>query len=242
MSPSVCFFTICGGGEDYEFLLGCIEHHAKMGRHIVLDTTPEGQARTFKKLPPTVEWVHEPIYGSGWKEFRFRSALVRSLDLARRQGTDVVVQLDSDEYFSEDSLERVFPHAVDAVVSVETVHWMRDGVPYSFGRSEIHARVWPAKLDVSWPVNLAWVAHPHYNGNPDHHAMLGAPPGTRTITVDGHFHYHLHYAVGEKSLNDETARTTIQGWPHGTPARVVPMPFPIWRWARRGIKPSEAFV
>jgi hypothetical protein len=22
LNPSVCFFTVCGGGEDYEFLLG----------------------------------------------------------------------------------------------------------------------------------------------------------------------------------------------------------------------------
>ena len=242
MNPSVCFFTICGGGEDYEFLLGCIEHHARMGPHVVLDTTPEGQARTFKKLPATVEWVHEPIYGSGWKDFRFRAALVRSLSLAREKGTDVVAQLDSDEYFSEDIAEKVLPQATFAMVSVETVHWMRDGMPYSFGRSEFHARLWPRRMDVTWPINAAWVAHPEYNGNPDHHAIARAPDGAQSLAVDGHFHYHLHYAVGEKSLNDETARTTIQGWPRGAPARVVPMPLPILRWARQGIKPSETFA
>lgn len=241
MGPTACFFTICGGGEDYDFLLGSIEHHAKMGRHVVLDTTPPGVAKSFKGLPGSVVWVHEPIYGAGWKEFKFRSALVRALGIAQEQGTDVVAQLDCDEYFSEDSPEKLFPTATYALVSVETIHWMRDGMPYSFGRSEFHARLWPAKMPVTWPVNSAWLASPHYNGNPDHHAIVRAPEGAHHVKVDGHFHYHLHYAVGEKSLDEETARTTIRGWPHGAPARMEPTPLPIWRWRRRGIKPSEGF-
>jgi hypothetical protein len=45
MKPSVCFVTVCGGGEDYEYLLGSIEHHATMGDHVVLDTSLDGQGR-----------------------------------------------------------------------------------------------------------------------------------------------------------------------------------------------------
>ena len=70
LKPSVCFFTVCGGGEDYEFLLGQLWHHAMMGEHVVLDTTPAPEAKTFRNIPPTVRWVHEPIYGRGWQNFK----------------------------------------------------------------------------------------------------------------------------------------------------------------------------
>jgi hypothetical protein len=241
MKPSVCFFTITGGGEDYDLLLGCIEHHARMGDHVVLDTTPPERARTFRNLPSSVEWVYEPNYGSGWSNFRFRAALARSLELARAKGRDIVVQLDSDEYFSEDSPVGLFPHALDALVSVETLHWVPDRGPLSFGKPEYHARLWPTSMEITFPVNTAWVASPHYNGNPDHHALVSAPPGAKTKSVDGQFHYHLHYLVGEKAKNDETARTTIQGWPNGTPVRATPLPTPILRWMVSGIKPSARY-
>ena len=236
---SVCFMTVCGGGEDYDFLLGSIEHHAKMGKHVVLDTTPEGRAKKFKGLPSSVTWVHEPIYGSGWKEFKFRAALTRALEMAKEQKTDIIVELDCDEYFSEDSPQGLFPHAANSVVSMETVHWTKDMKPMSFGKGEYHTRLWPACLDVTWPVNEGWVKSPHYNGNPDHHAVMSAPPGTPHVSIPGHYHYHLHYFVGQKAGDDETARQTIHGWPNGQPARMTQLPVPIWLWKFQGSRPTE---
>lgn len=238
-NPSVCFMTICGGGEDYDFLLGSIEHHARMGKHVVLDTTPSERAKRFKGLPSSVTWVHEPIYGSGWKEFRFRSALTRALVLAKEQKTDIVVELDCDEYFAEDSPQGLFPHAAHAVVSMETVHWGKALKPLSFGKGEYHARLWPAHLNVHWPVNDGWILSPHYNGNPDHHAVMMAPPGTKYVSIPGHYHYHLHYFVGSKGDDEETAKQTIHNWPNGDPARVSPLPMPIWLWKFRGQPPSQ---
>lgn len=241
MKPTICFFTVTGGGEDYEFLLGSLEHHAALGHHVVLDTTEPPCARAFRNLPKTVHWVHDPSYGAGWKEFRFRAALKRALEIARAQGCDVVAQLDSDEYYAPDIMERVVPTASEFMVSLETVHWTPFG-PRSFGPSELHARLWPSRMDVSWPVNTAWVASPHYNGNPDHHAVVQPPPGARRFTFEGHYHYHLHYLVGQKAQDTETARTTIQGWPDGDPARVVALPTPIRRWLSRGILPSLRYT
>jgi hypothetical protein len=78
-----CFITVCGGGEDYEFLLGAIEHHAKLGMHLVLDTTPLNRgARSFRNLPGSVLWVYEPNFGAGWGEFKFATALNRATFLA----------------------------------------------------------------------------------------------------------------------------------------------------------------
>lgn len=236
--PSVCFFTICGGGEEYDFLLGSIEHHARMGKHVVLDTSPSGTERRFKGLPSSVTWVHEPVYGAGWKEFKFRSALARSLELAKEQGADIVVQMDADEFFSEDSVDGLFPYATKYMVSTETVHWRGDK-PYSFGPGEHHVRLWPSAMDVRWPVNDGWLKSPHYNGNPDHHAVVVGPPGSRVTRVSGHYHHHLHYFVGNKAKDDETARQTVHGWPNGNPATVSALPMPIWIWKYKGIRPSD---
>lgn len=241
MKPSVCFFTICGGGQDYDFLLGSIEHHARMGQHVVLDTTPGPKARTFRGLPASVEWVRDPSYGAGWDNFRFRAALERALRMARAKGTAVVAQLDCDEYYAESLVEEVVPVAAHSMVSVETVHWLPHRGPLSFGRAEFHARLWPSSMDVTFPVNSAWLASPHYNGNPDHHAVVKAPDGANHVSVDGHYHYHLHYLIGEKASDTETARTTIQGWPNGAPARVEPLPTPILRWVRSGLPPSGRY-
>ena len=122
------------------------------------------------------------------------------------------------------------------------VHWRRDGRLYSFGEHEYHARLWPASAKVTWPVNQAWVAHPDYNGNPDHHAIPGVPPGLKGVKVEGVFHHHMHYAIGEKADDDESARTTIRGWPNGVVLPHVPWPEPLLRWKSAGSKPSLAYL
>jgi len=240
--PTACFFTVCGGGEDYEFLLGSIEHHARMGTQVVLDTTPPERARRFRKLPTTVIWLHAPAYGSGWKEFRYRAALKDAMDAACSTGAEVIVHLDSDEFFSTGTPEALFPLARGAMIEVETYHWMPDGTVRSFGDSEFHRRLWPSHMSPTWPINSAWVQSPNYNGNPDHHAVPLPPQGSSVVRVDGPFHHHVHYAVGLKSQNDETARTTINGWPDGRLIPSTPWPDRLRRWKESGVKPSESFA
>lgn len=237
MKPSICFFTVCGGGEDYDFLLGQIEHHALMGQHVVLDTTPAKQARTFN-LPSSVRWIYEPIYGQGWKEFKLRSATERAMNLAKESGAAVLAYLDCDEFFSAECLDWVFPLALDRMVELKTVTWLPDGAR-DFGDSEWHRRLWPAAMDVSIIRNEAWVAHPKYNGNPEHHPIAQPPSLDKIVRVHGPLHHHLHYAVGRKSRELETAETTIEGWASGG-ERIPDVPWPnaLEAWKDHGLAPS----
>lgn len=236
-----CFFTVTCA-KDYDFLLGSIEHHAEMGSHLVLDTTPPNRAIKFTKLPDSVIWLHEPDFGSGWKEFRLRSAVERAMRKARAFSADVLVSLDSDEFFTRDSELLLFPWAANAMVEVQCIHWKKDGKPYTFGHSEWHPRLWPSKSAVEMAANVAWKSHPLYNGNPEHHPVASAPADLQRIRVYGQFHHHLHYAVGGKSLEDETAVTTIDGWPDaGVEAAMIPWPEKLRLWKDTGTLPSESF-
>jgi len=241
MNPSVAFFTVVHS-QDYDFLLGSIEHHAEMGLHLVLDTSPLEKAEKFKRLPDSVKWVHEPIYGNGWRKFRMRTAVERAMNLARDLGTRVLVSLDADEFYSRDSVERLFPHAESDVVSVHCTHWKSDGYPYMFGESEWHARLWPSWLDVKIALNVDWKKHPSYNGNPEHHPVPVPPAGYPELRVPGLFHHHLHYALGQKALETDPANDTIAGWPdRGTPVPLVPWPIKMQLWKTRGVLPSEYY-
>lgn len=240
---SVCFFTVCGGGVDYEFLLGSIEHHAAMGRHVVLDTTPAPEARTFGHLPSTVRWIHEPIYGRGWKEFRLRSAVERAVALARESGAEILAYLDCDEFFSRDIQSWVLPLARIRMVEVKTVTWMRDGSSRDMGESEWHRRLWPARMPVSIVRNEAWIGHPMYNGNPEHHPYAQPENLASVVRAHGQFHHHMHYALGGKADDTETADTTIAGWRSGgieVPRQEWPAPLQLWKM--RGVLPSSRFA
>lgn len=242
MTVKVAFFTVCGGGEDYDFLLGSIEHHAEMGSHLVLDTTPPERAIRFTKLPDSVIWLHEPDFGSGWKEFRLRSAVERAMRKTKAFGADVLVSLDSDEFFARESSELLFPWATNAMIEVQCIHWKRDGKPYVFGHSEWHNRLWPAARGVQIAYNIAWKEHPLYNGNPEHHPVAFPGEGLQMIRVYGHFHHHLHYALGEKAADEETAINTIEGWPDkGMEVAPIPWPEKLRLWKETGARPSEVF-
>jgi hypothetical protein len=236
---TVCFLTVCGGGEDYEFLLGAIEHHSRMGVHVVLDTTPVGQERKFMNLPPHVVWIWEPTYGQGWRNFKFRDALMRGVALAKNYG-DVIAVLDCDEFYTP-QLRWVLDAAAKNPVLVETIHWMRNGHPYMFGESEWHLRLWPSTTDVSYPPNQTWVTHPDYNGNDHHHAVPRFPVGTELLKVPGSIHHHLHYALGKKSLDDKVGKANIPAWHYGHRTMHVPWPAPLEKWRDLGILPSTAF-
>ncbi|MGH7395566.1 MAG: hypothetical protein ACREJF_08210, partial [Candidatus Methylomirabilales bacterium] len=113
---------------------------------------------------------------------------------------------------------------------------------YDFGESEWHRRLWPAGMDVRIVRNDAWLAHPDYNGNPEHHPIHVPPEERKTIRAHGSFHHHLHYAIGQKALEIGTALSTIPEWAGGgTPVPPVPWPEPLARWRDLGALPSLAF-
>lgn len=235
---NVCFFTVTCAA-DYDHLLGSIWRHAKMGRHLVLDTSPA--LPQLHDLPPSVRWVHEPFYGEGWKTFRLRTAVERAMTLARQMGPEILVYLDSDEFYTPESAELLFPLAREAMLEVPCIHWQRDGRPRLFGPSEWHPRIWPSWAGVRIVENEAWKAHPSYNGNPEHHAIVSGPPELPVLRVPGLFRNHVHHLVGDK--DDEVARQTVDGWPdRGVPVPRVELPYPIELWFKKGIRPSGAFL
>lgn len=238
---NVCFFTVVYH-KDYDFLLGAIEHHAQMGKHLVLDTSPPEHAIKFNKLPPSVLWMHEPFYGYGWKTFRLRTAVKHAMENARLLESDVLVYLDADEFYTKDSLEGLFPWAQKALVEVQYIHWKRDGNAYTFGPSEWHCRLWPTKSLVEIAENKAWQMHPKYNGNPEHHPVPVPASGLPVLRVYGGFRQHLHYALGDKAFDEETAQNTIDGWPNGTLTFTPELPEKLKLWKETGKRPLEAFL
>jgi hypothetical protein len=243
MDKSICFFTVCGGHEDYEFLLGSIDHHSRLGVHLVLDTTPAPYARKFRNLPPTVVWVHEPIFGSGWKEFKFVSALERAQEHARaRFRPEVLVQTDSDDFWTLEAVP-LFELGRGACVETQYVHWLKDGEPYLYGESEWHRRIWPAYATVKVEKDTKWPFSPHYNGNPELHTRVTVPSHISLLRFDGLFRHHVHFALGKKAEEDEVAKGSITGWPHGK--RLVdrrPWPDKLVMWNERGTLPSTFYA
>lgn len=235
----LCFFTVCGGGADYEFLLGSIEHHAQHGNHVVLDTAPMDRARQFNRLPKSVLWVHEPVYGSGWKEFRYVDALNRALGLCEQAfDPKALAQTDSDDFW----IPGVFDEGRRAVVELQYGHWMPDGFPYVFGESEFHRRLFPAKSGIRYIEDPAWTSSRTYNGNPQTHPKLNLPDGMTVVQLDGLYRHHVHFALSEKASDDEIARGSITGWPHGglRQARAA-WPDKLAHWRDLGILPSSTF-
>jgi hypothetical protein len=247
----VTFFTVCGGGEEYEFLLGGIEHHARIGNHLVLDVSPE--PKLFRGLPGSVHWIgaQDPgAFGSGdWKTFRLASALehARLLALNRFPDTHFLVHLDSDEYYDADLLRPLLtryerpPIETPRVFVFEAIHW-RDGRALRFGAGERHLRAWDVRANARIQRNIGWPVSPHYNGNPEHHPVAAPEGNYQVVNVHEPVHYHVHYALGKKRFFTETAETTIDGWPDGTPIPdPCPWPEPLQRWAEAGELPSSKF-
>jgi len=250
MIPKICFFTVCGGGEEYDFLLGSIEHHARVGCHLVLDVSQE--QRQFRRLPGSVSWTrdYEQKYGSGdWKTFRLATALedARKLALDNFPDTEFLVHLDCDEYYDVDELAMLFDlhrgGIVPKIFTFETIHWRND-LALRFGPSEWHMRAWDVRAEVGVIRNLAWEVAKKYNGNPEHHPILTPKKMLfQEVRVLRPMHYHLHYAVGAKKHFTETAEATIDGWPNGTVVEgACPWPDPIRRWAESGVGAGVHFL
>lgn len=232
----VCFFTVCGGGVEYEFLLGSILQHASMGRHIVLDVTPAPKRRVFKNLPKSVEWIYEDEYLSGdWKVFRCRQAVLRAMGIAVSRSPDVVMHLDCDEFLTPQAVTELFPIAVGACVEHRIVNWGSDGNPHiNAGPMKPGGarRIWDARIKVEIPRNGAWPKHPHYNGNPDRHPTPVWPAGAKVTKSPSLAHHHLHYAIKEKDLYP-FKEWEIGGW--------ADWPEPLDRWKNGGAPPSSDF-
>jgi hypothetical protein len=239
----VAFFTVCGGGEDYDFLLGSIDHHARMGSHLVLDTTPEDRVRKFKNLPRSVKWIHAPNYGAGWDTFRFVEALQAAVALAMDIfNPAALVQLDSDDFYAVEA-EPLLVLGASVVVEMQYVHWMKDGEPYIFGESEWHRRIWPAGRGVTVERDPGWAQSRVYDGNLDTHPRVVVPDWVPVMRFDGLFRHHVHFALGEKADDHRIAKTSISGWPHA--GRIVdrrPWPDKLGLWKERGILPSSFFT
>lgn len=250
MSSKITFFTVCGGGEEYDFLLGSIEYHASVGRHLVLDVSPE--PLDFRRLPDSVSWFRDRdgTYRSGdWKTFRMATALedARRLALASWPDTEFLVHLDCDEYYDVESLRTIlgadpFGIEIPRIFVFETIHW-RDGRALRFGPSEWHMRAWDVRAKVEVIRNLSWEVSPKYNGNSEHHPILSAKSKVfQEVRVANPTHYHLHYAVGTKKDFTETAEATIDGWPNGTVVEgACPWPDPVRQWAENKVRPSVRF-
>ena len=252
MTSKVTFFTVCGGGEEYDFLLGSIEHHARIGNHLVLDVSVKQAPINQGKLPPSVHWAYGggAEWGSGsWRTFRMVSALdyARRLAISCFPDTEFLVHLDCDEYYDVDALVQLLDRRHGAIVPqtfvFDTIHW-RNGRALRFGPSEWHMRAWDVRADVRVIRNLAWEVSPKYNGNPEHHPLLSPKAALFQETrIDRPVHYHLHYAVGAKKHFTETAEATIDGWPNGaTVDAPCPWPEPIRLWAESGVGPSVHFL
>jgi hypothetical protein len=164
------------------------------------------------------------------------------MNLALEGSPDVLVYLDSDEFFSADCAQWAFPLAYDRMVEVKTLTWLPNGKCMDFGESEWHRRIWPARMAVEILRNDAWIAHPQYNGNPEHHPIPSPAKGGKIIRAHGPFHHHLHYAIGKKAGDLETAVTTIPEWATGgVEVAGVGWPEPLRDWKLNAVKPSNLF-
>lgn len=239
---SVKAITICVCcSSDYDFLLGCLDRNLAFAPMLVLDTTPPALARKFA-LPSSVTWIHKPDYGHGWKEFRFRDALNDAIAMAEKEEPDVICHIDADEYFGA-GIWRALELAERYVVEVKTLHHLNPREALDFP-GEWHRRLWPAGMGVKITRNVMWEESPHYNQNPQYHPAHEIPPGMEVVREPRAPHHHLHYALGEKANDFESAKNSIQGWPDAGVRVPIgdPWPIPILLWKEKGILPSRAFT
>jgi len=227
------FITVCGAADEkgcrreYNFLMGSIEYHASMGRHIVLDNCPEEHHLVFSRLPSSVTWIYEPIYGHGKEVFRAASALLRLDSLARSMfSPDVIVYTDCDEYWSRDSVSGLWPEAARFLVETPTIHVDIHGQHWSFVR-EWHRRAWPGKISgIDFPIRRGGS-----NPNPERHPIAVTKDGLKLKRVAGCFHQHMRCFIGGGGYYaDGTVVVNPPPWPE-----------PLRLWKENGEEPLEKF-
>jgi len=230
--PSICFATVCGTPVDYEFLLGAIREHSTMGCHVVLDVTPALHRKQFKRIPSSVMWVAEDGYLSNTRMFKFHSALLRVNEIARATGAEVIVNLDSDEFFAPQATEKLFPLARNSAVEHLIVTWGCDNQPHARWDAWLR-RIWPSKMNVRIPRNEAWTQHPEYDGNPELHPIPMWPPNARVTKTQELVHHHLHWTIHHKG-HHPFSEWPVAGWCDWPPL--------LKRWKEKDIPPSLEFL
>lgn len=207
----VIFVTVCGGRSqaevdaEYGCLFGSMEHHAKWGRHLVLDTAPVEFRGCFTKLPPGVRWLQNSTYGHGGQRgngFRMHSALSQAVTAAEHMaGAGVLVHLDCDEFYEPARFDEMVQKARDGnVVEVLTMEWRQrlDLVYSAFNYESWHRRAWPAGRGVRIMLNEAWVSHPWYDGNPERHPFPMPGAGMGLVRVR-ELHHHIGQTIRAKN-------------------------------------------
>lgn len=231
--------TVCGQStkeeveEEYNYLFGSMAHHANIGSHVVLDTSPPQWAIQPKNLPASVQWHYEPIYGHGLANFRGQDAIDRAIAIARQLDISVIVHLDCDEFFTP-NIADLFPMALNNIIAVKAYHWYPDVKAYEF--NDWKRRLGPAKDGIHMGLNVSWAKHPKYNGNPQNHSFLS---GFKAIRVDGVFLHHVPKAVGKK--HDLRNPGTKIAMPWVTPLDPVPWPEDLELWRTKGVPPSDKY-
>lgn len=231
MAMDVVFITVCGAADaegcrrEYNFLLGSIRHHDSMGRHIVLDNTPQEYRMRFRGLPSSVLWVYEPEYGHGKEVFREMSALVRADQMARVLRPDVIVYTDCDEYWAPESADALWAEGANFLVETPTVHVDIHGNHWTFDR-EWHRRLWPGKWGgIEFPLH-------HGEANPERHAIAVPSAPLQIKRVPGYYHQHLRcFIAGGGYYADGTILKNPPPWPE-----------PLRLWKEKGIEPLEAYL
>lgn len=240
MNSRICFITHIGGADaefcrnEYNYVLGSLAHHAEMGRHIVLDTTPLQFRFIPGKLPDSVKWIYDPTYGFGESKFRYADALNRLISEATFIGAQVVCYVDADEFFTLGTEKVAFPLAFSHVILPSIVHWDYLPAPYHF-RQEFHIRIWPLRFRGYFPREVkAWIQNPSYDGNPQRHTICQFYHDVPFQRIAVPIHHHLRGAVGTKRHGSVEAGERLD------PAH-FPWPEPLRLWRERGREPMEDF-
>ena len=238
--PDIVFFTICGGANkelvdrQYNHLLGSIEYHAEMGRHIVLDNSPRELHRTFTKLPKSVTWIYEPIYGHGHDKLRQTDLLNRIAWTAYQMQPDAVVYTDCDEFWGQGLLDLVARDAKDSLINLPTLHVDINGDHYYFPH-EYHRRIWDGKREVIFPYNKAKIEEFQngvFEGNPQRHSIACPTEGMNHKTVHDMIHHHMKCFIrggGSWDLGKKIDKNP-------------PWPEPLSLWKYQSIEPLLKFL
>jgi hypothetical protein len=171
--PTVVFFTIISGrtpeevDEERNFLCASLDHHSQMGSHYIIDTTPRKLFTKPGRIPKTVVWSHRPDMD---KIHAFDNGIIA----ARGARRNVIVYVEPDEFFTADSMKKVFAEAQYSIIETQRIEWDINDKP---------------TLSNTW-IRSAWPSKPDFDKYP-----------VKKIT--GHYHNCIRSAISGTSLPKE---------------------------------------